>query len=170
MGTAIQVTGIDVNIASGGIPADGSSKMIGGQVVNRATDTLPQTTAEALFTVAGGRVVIEQILGEVTTVIQTQANVTKLVANPTTGSDQDLCDTLDITAKAAGTLFGITGNVAAGTDPMLSGFAIPAQSQPCIVNTGTIDLDCGASNTGSVKWSVRWWPFDEGATLTATAV
>ena len=51
--------------------------------VVRATATLPQTTAEALYTITGGRILLVSIIGEVTTVIQTQANNTKLTFNPT---------------------------------------------------------------------------------------
>ena len=36
-----------------------------------------------------------------------------------------------------------------------------------IVNEGTIDLDCAASNTGSVKWTVLYYPIDEGAAIVA---
>ena len=80
-----------------------------GTKVDRATANLPQTTQSALFTVTGGRILVTSIVGEVTTVIQNQANNTKLVANPTTGTDVDLCAVLSITAKEVGTLFGITG-------------------------------------------------------------
>lgn len=80
-----------------------------GLKVDRETAPLPQSTAEAIFTIAGGRVAINQIIGEVTTVIETQANNTKLIANPTTGTSVDICTALDITADEVGTLYGITG-------------------------------------------------------------
>ena len=137
-----------------------------GIKVDRATASLPQTTQSALFTVATGRVLLTGIVGEVTTVIQTQANNTKIVSNPTTGTDVDLCAVLNITAKEVGTLFGITGlfsdalvgaNAGAGVLPR-NGIVIPI---------GTIDLNCAASNTGSVKWSVTYVPLDNGATITA---
>lgn len=38
---------------------------------------------------------------------------------------------------------------------------------PVVVPAGTIDLDCAASNTGSVKWSLFYWPLDPGAYVTA---
>ena len=134
--------------------------------VDRATATLPQTTAEALFTVAGGRVCITEIVGEVTTVIQTQANNTKLTANPTTGTSVDICAVLDISADEVGCLYGITGTFADAMVGANAGATVK-QTNGVIVNTGTIDLDCAASNTGSVKWSIVYYPIDSGATITA---
>ena len=134
--------------------------------VSRATDTLPATADEALFTITGGRVKLMQIVGEVTTVIQTQANNTKLKFNPTaTGADTDLCAVLNISADAVGTLYGITGTVA---DAMIDGLLqVKGQVATIILSEGDIELDCAATNTGSVKWDVWYIPLDEGATVTA---
>ena len=137
-----------------------------GMRVDRATSTLPQTTQSALFTVTGGRVAITAIVGEVTTVIETKANDTKLVANPTTGTDVDLCTVLDITADEVGCLYGITGTVG---DAMIGANAGATQlpANPVVVNAGTVDLNCADSNTGSVKWSIFYLPIDDGAYVTA---
>ena len=137
-----------------------------GIKVERPTATLPQTTAHALFTVVGGRVAITQIVGEVTTIIETQANNTKLTAAPDTGTAVDLCTVLSITADEVGCLYGITG---LNTDAMIgiNAGALPAQVRDVIVNAGTIDLDCAASNTGSVKWTVFYVPIDDGAYVEA---
>lgn len=137
-----------------------------GTRVDRATAALPQTTAAAIFTVAGGRVAIHQIVGEVTTVIQTQANNTKLTANPTTGTSVDICAVLNISADEVGTLYGISG---LNSDAMIgiNAGAVPGQTRDVVVNIGTIDLDCAASNTGAVKWTIFYSPIDDGATVTA---
>lgn len=136
-----------------------------GPVVHRPTANLPQSTAYAIYTVSGGRILLTQIIGEVTTVIQTQACNTKLVFDPTAaGSDVDLCAVLDITAKAVGTLFGITGTLA---NALQSGLMILGQATPHILQPGTIKLDCAASNTGQVKWTARYVPIDVGARLAA---
>lgn len=137
-----------------------------GARVERATAALPQTTASALFTVSGGRIAITQIIGEVTTVIETQANNTKLTANPTTGTDVDLCAVLDITADEVGTLYGISG---LNSDALIgiNAGAVPGQVRDVIVPEGTIDLSCAASNTGAVKWTLYYIPLDDGASVTA---
>lgn len=141
-------------------------KSVFGARVDRATATLPQTTQSALFTVAGGRVVITGIVGEVTTVIQNQANNTKIVSNPTTGTDVDLCAVLSTANKEVGTLFGITGTFATAMVGANAGAGVMC-SIPVVVPPGTIDLSCAASNTGSVKWSIYYLPLDDGATVVA---
>jgi hypothetical protein len=132
----------------------------------RATDTLPASTVEALFTISGGRVVVTQILGEVTTAIQNQANNAKLTHNVGTGTDQDLCAVLNIANDEVGTLYGISGVFA---DALLgSGQAVPRQARDVVLKPGTVDLSCSATNTGSVKWTIFWAPLDRGAALVAS--
>jgi len=137
-----------------------------GKRVDRATAVLPQTTAAAIFTVAGGRVLITNIVGEVTTIIQTQINNTKLTANPTTGTSVDMCSVLDISADEAGCLYGIDGTPANALIGANAG-NVPEMDKGIVVNVGTIDLDCAASNTGSVKWQIWYIPLDDGATVVA---
>lgn len=140
-----------------------------GQVVERATATLPQSTAAALFTVSTGRVLVTSIIGEVTTVIQTQADATKLTFDPTdTGATEDLCATLDITADAVGTMYSIVGTPATALQDSLN--FVPSNkmlAQPVILKPGSVLLDCAASNTGSVKWTLAYWPVDTGAAVVA---
>lgn len=134
--------------------------------VLRPTANLPQTTQHPLFTVAGGRVALTLIVGEVTTVIQTQANNTKLVGNPTVGTDVDICAVLSITAKEVGALFGITGLFSDALVGANAGATV-APRNAVILNVGTLDLSCAASNTGQVKWLACYQPIDPGATLVA---
>lgn len=140
-----------------------------GRTVNRTTAALPQTTASALFTVSTGRVIVTSIIGEVTTVIQTQANNTKLQFNPDdTGATQDLCAVLDITADPVGTMYSITGTPATAMQDALN--FLPSSkvlSQPLVLKPGAIELNCAASNTGSVKWTLTYWPLDTGAKIVA---
>lgn len=132
-------------------------------VANRASSSLPATTATPIFTVTG-KVKILNIIGEVTTVIQTQACNTKLIANPTVGTDTDLCAVLNISANAVGSLFTITGTLA---NAMINtpNAVIPTQASPVIVPAGTIDLSTSATNTGAVKWTVLYEPIDPGAMI-----
>jgi hypothetical protein len=134
--------------------------------VERAAAALPQGTQSALFTVSGGRVKVLDICGEVTTVIETQANDTKIIANPTVGADVDLCAVNDITADAVGTMYNITGTFANAMIATTSGAHV-AQAVPTIVAAGTIDLDCAASNSGETKWVLRYLPLDVGASVAA---
>lgn len=134
--------------------------------VDRATATLPQSTAGAIFNIVGGRVAMTAIIGEVTTAIQNQANNTKLTANPTTGTSVDICAVLSIANDEVGCLYGITGTFATAMVGANAGATvIPANS--VVLPVGTLDLDCAASNTGSVKWSLFYVPLDSGAYVTA---
>lgn len=140
-----------------------------GVKVSRATDTLPQTATEDLFSIDGGRVLITSLVGEITTVIQTQANNTKLTFDPDSGgSDVDLCAVLDISADAVGDLYTITGTLATA---MQTGDEVLAANQvlqsPLVLTPGDIKLNCAASNTGSVKWDLTYIPLDAGASVTA---
>ena len=136
------------------------------QHVSRATAALPATTGAAIFTIATGRVLLMNIVGEVTTVIQTQADATKLVHNPTdTGTSTDLCGTLDITADAVGTMYSITGTLA---DALTEGLNLSLmQVKPIVLKPGAIELNCAATNTGSIKWDMWYIPLEAGAKVTA---
>jgi hypothetical protein len=137
-----------------------------GIKVDRAAANLPQTATGALFTVAGGRVIVTSIIGTVTTVIQAQANAVKLRATPTTGSVNDLSGTVDINGAAVGSLLSATG--LAGDALVLStGGGISTVRNRIVVAIGTIGLNTAASNTGQVSWSLTYVPFDNGATVTA---
>lgn len=134
------------------------------KTVTKAAANLPQTTQSALFTITGGRIRILGIYGEVTTVIETKANNTKLISNPTVGADVDLCATNDITADAVGTIYTITGTFANAMVATTSG-AVPDQAAKVVVAAGTIDLSCDASSTGQTKWVLQYEAIDPGVTV-----
>ena len=136
-----------------------------GQKVTRATAALPQSAAAAIFNVTG-RVLLLGIVGRVTTAIQNQANNTKLTANPTAAgaASTDLCAVASIANDGVGTLYGITGTFATA---LQKGGAVMLSALPVIVQAGTIDLDCAASNTGSVAWELFYLPLDAGSKVTA---
>lgn len=151
------------------IAADQIRSLLVGIKVARATAALPQTAAGSLFTVSGGKVLITSLVGEVTTVIQTQADATKLTFDPVdAGATQDLCATTDITADAVGTIYSITGTPATALQDALN-FLPPNKglAQPIVLKPGAILLDCAASNTGSVKWDLTYIPLDNGASVVA---
>lgn len=128
--------------------------------LTRATKALPQTADEALFRITGGAVRITSIIGEVTTAIQNQANNTKLKLNPAgAGSDLDLCAVLDIANDAVGTVYSIVGVLATAMKSTSLWAVVPADNIPAegiILCPGDIELDCAASNTGSVKWTIEY--------------
>lgn len=136
-----------------------------GQSVSKATGTL--TAADiSLFTVAGGRIVLTSLIGEVTTAV-TVANSAKVKLNPTVGAtDADLCAALDIgtTDSPVGELIGITGNPA---DAMVSTAGLARLTSSFLVlDEGVIEME-SAGTDGAITWTATWVPYDDGATLTA---
>jgi hypothetical protein len=140
-------------------------KMGDAFVTLRETGTLPATTAAPIFTVTG-MVRLLDIVGEVTTAIQNQANNTKLTANPTVGAGVDLCSVASTANDAIGTTYTITGTLATALQKNANGVLV-AQAAPVLVPAGSIDLSCAATNTGSVKWMVRYQPVYPGARVFA---
>jgi len=132
--------------------------------VERTTAILPATTATPYFTVTG-KVLITQIVGEVTVVFDGTANDIKLISNPTVGADVDLCAALTVTSDAVGTFYNVTGTLADAIVATTSGAAI-SQANSIIVTAGTIDLDATATDTtGSTKWTIHYIPLDIGSSI-----
>ena len=136
-------------------PTEGPGRVRRRQV-RKAAATLPATTTQDLFTVSG-RIRAINLVGLVTTVVQTQANNTKLIFHPTTGSDVDLCAVLNITAFAVNTVLAITGTVA---DAIVSGLAVKGQVTPLELGPGIIRLSCAATNTGATSWTLDYESVD----------
>lgn len=137
-----------------------------GKQVSRATATLPQSTTGDLFTVTGGLVRLNAIYGIVTTAIQNQANNTKLISTPASGSAVDMCAVLDIANDEAGCLYTVTGlpsDALYGPNAGLGQWTY----RPLILPVGSIKLSCAASNTGSVRWVAWYTPLEPGAALKA---
>ena len=136
------------------------------RAVLRAATTLPHATQTAYFTVTG-RVLITQIVGEVTVQIQSQQTVLKLISNPTVGTGVDMCALLDTTGDVIGTIYTITGTLTDNLVPTTSG-AVISQANAILVSAGTIDLDTDDdSSGGQTKWTVHYIPLDPGSKVVA---
>ena len=136
------------------------------KVLLRTTSILPQGAPgqTAYFTVTG-RVIITDVVGEVTTAIEGVAVSIKLIANPTVGADVDLCTALVINGDAVGTLYSITGTLGNPMVATTSG-AVTAQALPIVIADGTIDLHTDINATGNAKWTLTYIPLDSGSTIT----
>jgi hypothetical protein len=165
MGSGLTLTALGADFLNpASISALGVERLFAGIRVDRAASGLPATTSTAMFTVTG-TVLITQFLGQVGTVIQTQACNYSLESNPTAaGANVALCAVLNISAVVASAFFGLTGILA---DAMLSGLAIVGQTTPQIIQAGTIEAKTSATNTGTVAWSCWYIPLTTGATVVA---
>lgn len=144
---------------------------LAGIKVTRAAANLPQSTTGDLFSINGGRVVIVNIIGTVTTIVQAQATTLKLVYTPTGGSVGDLtAATTDWNAAAVGSAF--VAKLNAITDVLTkvtTSVVLPTVSgqQPnLILGTGKISATTVASSTGQARWDLWYAPVDAGATVT----
>ena len=163
--TAPTLAELEIANTKGVIMEQAGGKLGDSFYTGRVAATLPATTATPYFTVTG-KILLLDIVGEVTTNVQAQANNTKLIANPTVGADVDLCSVLSITGDAKGTIYHITGTLATAMQATTSGAGV-AQASPLIVAAGSIDLSCAATNTGASKWLVRYQPLEVGARVFA---
>lgn len=156
------------------IQSDQLRTLLLGNKIDRATATLPQTATGSIFTVAGGRVVVTSIVGEVTVALGATATSLNLVHTPTVGTVGDLCAATVCTSDSVGTLYSITGVPA----DLMSAEKIGGTVVPVDYNTGlplrmlvlpigAIGLKASASDTGSVKWSITYVAYDNGASVVA---
>jgi hypothetical protein len=136
-----------------------------GYRVDRDTANLPQTTNHALFTVAGGRVEVTLLVGEVTYAVQNSDPVLSVNSTPTTGTALALGATVDTSSLEIGGFVRVVG--AGNLVKSLAGASLSSAYNSFIVPIGTIRLAGGASKTGKIKWTIYYRPLDEGATVTA---
>ena len=73
-----------------------------GVKVDKATAVLPATAYGALFTVAGGRVLVTGLIGEFTIAADATATTVKVTGTPTTGTAVDWTTAVAVTSKEIG--------------------------------------------------------------------
>lgn len=137
--------------------------------VNTAARALPATTTDQIFRVRGGRVLVHLLIGEVTTIMQAQANNIKLtskkldVASLAVGTAVDICANSDGNAKEVGSLYVLLGS---GAAPVWSnaGAGIATLGRiPFILPQGEVYVTTSATSTGAMKWDMFYQPLDAGS-------
>lgn len=137
-----------------------------GIKVDKATATLPQSATGHIFQIIGGRVLLTDLTGEVTVIIQAQATTLKPTSTPTVGTAVDLATTVDMNAKEVGCLLGITGLPSDAMVATNAGLGV-VPYRKLVLPVGYLDLITVASSTGSIKWSLTYIPLDDGAYVVA---
>lgn len=135
--------------------------------VEKSSATLPQTTTQHLFTISGGRILVNLLLGEVTTIFQNSDPVLKVTSTPTTGTAVDVASTVDTTSLEAGGFLLVEGDNSALVKGNAGAITGAAGMHQFVAPEGYIDLISGASKTGATKWDIWYWPLDAGATVTS---
>jgi len=135
-----------------------------GFKVSKASATLPATTTQNIFTVSGGRVMVQALVGEVTTIFGATATNLKATSVPTTGTAADIAANLAIANLELGTILVVEGDATAMIG-VSAGFAPALNALPFIIPIGVIRIETGATNTGATKWDIWYVPLDPGATV-----
>lgn len=134
-----------------------------GIKVSKASATVPQSTTQDIFTIAGGRVLVRALIGEVTTEIGAGTTPDLQVQHvPTVGTTIDVATDVVIASDEVGTLYYVEGDGTA-LIPISSGYAQAAAGQGFILPAGTVQIVTSESTVGATKWDVWYLPLDDGA-------
>ena len=142
-----------------------------GFQTNRAAAVVPTVaqSPQTIFTVAGGKILVKALIGEITTVFDATVYTLKVTASPTGGTPTDLSAALTMTSFAAGvhvTLGATVGAALTHDSTALAGFLFP-MPQALLVNVGALTLTGSATQTGAMKWSLYWVALDPAASVVA---
>lgn len=153
------------------IPGKSLRNNLYGTRVERAAAALPQTTTQTLFTLTGGRAIITTLIAECTTAVQAQANALSLFSlSTTTNITTHFAQSFESNGLALGSLLSVTGtthNTQGSAGLMQVGSAV-IQNNEIVMQPGAIRLTAAASNTGALRWTLLYVPFDDGAIFVAS--
>ena len=144
--------------------------------VSRGTQTIPESTTEILFRVHNGRVLVHKLIGEVTTVIQTQTDNLKVTgkalndASAAVGTAVDVASNKDITGLEVGGSVFVEGDGTALVQSNAGNVLIGANSGNWVMPQGEIYITTSATNTGAMKWDIWYQPLDKDAYVLDNAV
>lgn len=138
-----------------------------GYRVDRAAAALPQTATGSIFTVSGGRILLTGLVGEVTGALGATATTLAVVSTPTTGTAVTIASATAVTSLEAGgqVTLPLTAKGALVVNNGGGGGQVPMGAY--VIPVGSIQITTSAGDTGAMKWSLTYWPFDSGATVVA---
>jgi len=140
-----------------------------GTRVTRATLTLAAATT-TIFAVAGGRVIITNILGTITTLIGGLSNY-YLLHDPTgtmpLSTITNLCAATNIDAYPVGDVVGITGVPTDALIPGAMASVIPSMTMEVVLPIGNIRAVSSTAPGGAILWTVWYKPLDAAGYVVA---
>ena len=138
-----------------------------GVRVQRVTYQLAVTAGLAMFSVAGGRILLTSIIGEITEIVNALCNVS-LRANPTTGTTNVLCARLNVDTYAVGDAVTITGVPTDAMIPAAGSSALPMMTLPVMIPIGDIEIvSSAAPGTGQIQFTLWYKPLDDAGYVVA---
>lgn len=149
-----------------GIPGQKQRELVlGAGPISKASGAITGDPTTAMFTVAGGEVLITALWLKVTTSITTDGGTLAMNLVPTTGNTVTLvtATNLGTTDTVAGSVVGIDGAATAAPSFLRGGNV----RLGAVVTTGTINLIGASSANGAVTVYATWVPLVDGASLVA---
>ena len=152
------------------IQGDQVRAIAGGIKVEKASGAVANSTT-SLFTVTG-LVVVEAIIGEVTTALDGTVTSIHLNHDPTIGSAVNLCAATVVTSDPVGTVYGYIGDaittllVSSGTTEPGTAYA-PLTIRRNVLTPGVVGMVGTASDAGEILWRLVYWPLSDGASVVA---
>jgi hypothetical protein len=143
------------------------AKHLLGTKIEKSAALIAGVSTKDMFTVTGGRVCVTALVGEVITA-DIGANASNLTVNsdPTVGLTGVIGAAVAMASAVVGTTFSLTGNPG---DAIVknTGVALTCTS-PVIIPVGAITLATSGTNTGSMKWTIWYYPVDPDGYVTVT--
>jgi len=143
--------------------------------VSRVTQPVAPAT-DILWRVYGGRILVHLILGEVTTIIQSQTTNVKVSSkkldnsSAAVGTAVDLSANVDGNAKEVGSLYRVLGSGAAAIWSNAGAALATLGAIPYICPQGEIYATYSGASSGNMKWDIWYQPLDEGAYVVSNGV
>ena len=125
--------------------------------------------AQDIFHVVGGRVILFDMIGIVTEVIQTAATTLAVNFDADFGGDAVMSvASADFTADAVGTIYLMPATAAGAlTVPAAGAYLRLFPALGWVMSEGAISITASAARTGGIKWTVFYIPIDDGAYIEA---
>ena len=140
-----------------------------GYLVNRAAATVPTVaqSPQTIFTITG-RILVQLLLGEITTVLDGTIYTLKVTHDPTVGGAVDLSAALTMTSFTAGDYVTLGATVGAAlTNNNGSIGSVVAPAPKLVLAAGILTLTGSATQTGAMKWGLYYIPLDSDSTVVA---
>ncbi len=146
---------------------DTLSGYVVGIKVQKASTAYTSTIAQTLFTITGGKVLVQMLMADVTTLHGATTLNIKTATAPTSGTAVALSTDLDTNALEAGGTLYVEGDGTA-TVKANGGVVLSSATQSgFIVSTGSITFTPSATTTGATLWQLWYIPIDDGAAVVA---
>ena len=141
-----------------------------GLRVQGAAKVVPQNATQTVFTITGGRIMVQLLYGLVTVVIAGTTPAAKYVATPTVGTANDMDTTGTITGAEVGSMFVLPLAkasalvVSTASSGSQTGVGLGGQ----IIAPGTVGFNVSAADaTGSVQHTLYYVALDDAARVVA---